>query len=372
MATFTATAQSTPGKVTLYFTGLENPAVDYYFEVESNGSVIASWSGSGTGSAGYTSVTLLQGVTYTLYGYATRKGVRYFVGSDTVTTASAPISAPDAPPWIATSGRTSTSISISWGSSYGASDYTIYCDGIVQGSTTGNSYTISGLSNNKSYNICVKANNSGGSSPTTCNSFSTLDGRPDAVTNLVASNITQTSFKITWSGSSLATWYEVTITGVGIYSTSSTQYSVTGLTPGTGYTVIVRAMNEFGGKSGVAVYCTTLPIPSPRPNNWVWDFTNPNLFTLTNKIAVIIDVTQWNNFTARINEFRIFKLGAGNNYNFTPANSTMTNKSVTTCINQAALAINDMVTSKLPTNYTGVTITKDIFNIMAARLNSIT
>lgn len=292
MATFTATAQSTPGRVTFYFTSLQYPANEYSFDVDIYWNNIyqrsESWVGTGTGSASYQSFDYGYGITLRCEGYAIRKGVSYFVGSSTVTTNGNPTPIPSTPSYLNVFNVSITGFDISWGSSTDAEEYYVYFNGsflrTVRHPTTSSRVTTT-LTPNVSYSICVSA-----------------------------SNITGESSK----------------------------------------------------------RCSTVLVAPNRPADWTWNFTSPNLFTLTNKVATIVDAAQWNNFTSRINEFRVYKLGAGNNYNFTSANTTMTNSHVTNCINQAALAINDMVSNKLPTNYSGVTITKDVFNTMATRLNSIT
>lgn len=293
-----------------------------------------------------------------------------------VTTKAAIVYPPSDVTGLKVTDRSPTSISLSWDHSSGADGYYISRTGGNASYTVANYATFTGLNYNTSYTFYVQATNSGGSSGGANISATTLPNPnpPPAAPSITLSDKTTSSATLALYSAG-ATYYSMEYK----LSTSSTwivwssyDYSpitVTGLTSGQTYHFRARAYNA----GGYGNYSTTLTVSigAVKPINWEWNFTNPNLFTLTNKVAVIVDATQWNKFTAKINEFRIFKLGAGNNYNFTPANTTMTNTSVTSCINQAAIAINDMVTNKLPINYSGVTITKDIFNTMATRLNSI-
>ena len=75
---------------------------------------------------------------------------------------------------------------------------------------------------------------------------------------------------------------------------------------------------------------TTPPEPLPRPSNWYWTSTvNPG-----NQIA--LTAAEWNNFCARINDFRDYK--NLNRYSFTTVHSGTTISAA--IVNQARTAIN--------------------------------
>ncbi len=75
---------------------------------------------------------------------------------------------------------------------------------------------------------------------------------PSTPTNLTASNITQTSVRLSWGVSSDnvgVTGYSVFRDGSFLASTSGTNYNVSGLTPGTTYTFTVNAVDAAGNTS---------------------------------------------------------------------------------------------------------------------------
>ena len=78
---------------------------------------------------------------------------------------------------------------------------------------------------------------------------------PSAPTNLVVSNLTETSLNLAWSASSDnvgVSGYDVFKNGVKLNSTqiTSTSYSVSGLTAGTNYVFFVKANDAAGNSSG--------------------------------------------------------------------------------------------------------------------------
>ena len=73
--------------------------------------------------------------------------------------------APTAPTGLAVSGTTSTSISLSWTASSGATSYSVFRNGVSVGTSTSTSYTDSGLNPSTTYGYYVEAVNSVGTSP---------------------------------------------------------------------------------------------------------------------------------------------------------------------------------------------------------------
>ena len=105
---------------------------------------------------------------------------------------------PAAPSGLAVSGTTSTSISLGWTASSGATSYKVFRNGVSVGSPTANNYTDSGLNASTTYSYYVEATNSAGtSSPsgtvngTTASSVPYSQAVTDTVTNqYVAGRIT--------------------------------------------------------------------------------------------------------------------------------------------------------------------------------------
>lgn len=94
---------------------------------------------------------------------------------------------------------------------------------------------------------------------------------PSAVTNLVAGTATTTSVPLTWTAATdnvAVTGYEYSTNGTTWTSTgsTSTSYTVTGLTANTSYTIQVRAFDAAGNKGTAAsVTATTAAVAGPAP-----------------------------------------------------------------------------------------------------------
>ena len=83
--------------------------------------------------------------------------------------------------------------------------------------------------------------------------------------------------------------------------------------------------------------CQSEQTPAERPDNWVWSTSTTSL----GNTLFVMPYTKWNDFTQRINDFRVYKLGAGSEYNFTSVSSGT--KLTPTILNQAVHAINEML-----------------------------
>ncbi|MDH2430143.1 glycosyl hydrolase family 18 protein [Sphaerisporangium sp. TRM90804] len=71
---------------------------------------------------------------------------------------------PSVPSGLAVTGTTSSSVSLSWSASPGATGYAVYRDGTRIGSPTGTSYTATGLTSGTAYRFAVSASNTAGES----------------------------------------------------------------------------------------------------------------------------------------------------------------------------------------------------------------
>ena len=169
--------------------------------------------------------------------------------------------APSAPTSLAASSITETTLLLTWNAStdnIGVTGYDIYKDGSLLTSTTSISYGVMGLTASTSYTFVVTAKDAAGNTSANSNTVNstTVDTTdPTTPTGLSASNTTQTSTDLTWSASTDnvgVTGYDIYKDGVLLASTSSTSYSVSGLTASTSYAFTVSAKDASGNTSGVS------------------------------------------------------------------------------------------------------------------------
>lgn len=137
---------------------------------------------------------------------------------------------------------------------------------------------------------------------------------------------------------------------------STMTQSFTVLEPNSNYTVNVTAKGEFLG----AQTFSTGTAPGDRPENWSWSGIIYPSAPFENLTADI-----WNDFTARINEFRAYK--SQKTYAFTRARSGVTD--VSECVTEAMDAIRGTTGhGALPSS---VTIDADTWIQLADALNAV-
>ena len=267
------------------------------YGVYRNGKLVAS-----STSTSYTLTGLTCGTWYSLavdaYDAAGNRSSRATV----TTTAACPVTQsatqpPTAPPGIALGTRTTTSISITWTAStddVGVAGYDLYAGSSDVGTATATAYTFTGLTCGTSYTLGVDAYDAAGNhSPETTGVFSTSacpdTTPPSTPTGLVVSSAGQTSVALTWNAST----DNVGVAGYGVYSngtliasSTSTGYTLTGLTCGTSYSVAVDAYDAAGNRSSRATVTTsTVACPdNQRP-------TAPTGIALGTRTTTSISVT---------------------------------------------------------------------------------
>ena len=130
---------------------------------------------------------------------------------------------------------------------------------------------VSGLTNGTSYTFTVVATNEGGDSPASAASNAVVPATiPAAPTNAAAVAVGDTTITLSWTvpdnGGSAITDYEYSYDAGSSWlslGTTGTSATITGLTNGTAYTLIIRAVNAVGG--GVAsagVTATPAAVPA--------------------------------------------------------------------------------------------------------------
>jgi chitodextrinase/glucose/arabinose dehydrogenase len=172
--------------------------------------------------------------------------------------------APTAPGNLASSNVTQTGLTLTWSAAtdnIGVTGYEIYQGATRLGETTSPTFNVSGLTASTSYGFSVKAKDAAGNvspasatlSVTTTAPAPTADTQaPTAPTNVVSSNVTQTSLTLSWSASSDnvgVTAYDVFRGTDKIGESTATSFNVTGLTAGTSYGFSVKARDAAGNSS---------------------------------------------------------------------------------------------------------------------------
>jgi len=176
---------------------------------------------------------------------------------------------------------TATSISLRWGPStdnFGVAGYRLYVGTAYVGRTSQTTYTFSGLSCGRTYQLGVAAYDPAGNiSPiarvTAATSPCGDNQAPTAPTGLNQTGATQNSVSVSWTAST----DNVGVTGYDVYRgtssigpTAQTTYTLTGLACGTGYSFGVEAFDAAGNRSGRSVLdvstssCSSPPPPSGK------------------------------------------------------------------------------------------------------------
>jgi chitodextrinase len=177
--------------------------------------------------------------------------------------------APSVPSGLTASSVTSTTFTLGWTASsdnVGVTSYDVYKDGVFFTSVTGTSVNLTGLTQGITYSMTVKAKDATGNISGASNALLVSTGdtsAPSIPAGLVSSNITMTSFTLSWNASTdnvAVTGYDVYKNGALVTSVSTTSVSITGLTSGTAYAMTVKAKDAAGNASALS---TALQVTTP-------------------------------------------------------------------------------------------------------------
>lgn len=167
--------------------------------------------------------------------------------------------APTVPMNLVASNNTTFSIDLTWDAStdnVGVSSYDVFVDGNLVGATSDTNYTITNLASNTSFSLTVLAKdlaNNESAQSSAINAMTLEDTEaPTVPMNVVISNETDVSFKITWDASTdntAVTGYDVYLNGSFNSTTTNTTYTPNGLTASTTYSVTVLAKDAVGNES---------------------------------------------------------------------------------------------------------------------------
>jgi|GEM_PF-6361097 len=287
------------------------------------------------------------------------------------------------PTGLTSTARTTTSITLDWGNIAGTQWYRVEYkrhadpDWIYYDDPTSSAVLVDGLLNNTSYDFRVRAetmdtHSSWSSTYTTSTNVLGVPG------NLHADAIGATTVDLDWNAVNEADDYYVYRDGNYIGTTGGTDYHVANLTPETQYTFTVKAHNAGGYSSPASLTVTTA---AARPANWDWATvkTAGAVLPTYNGDPYPVTKTEWDNFQARINEFRVYR--GLQPYTFFDTFSglgsfTRPVRGATLYayfINQAITAIGQCNPSISPPAQiaAGVAVTAAVFNSLRNSLNSI-
>ncbi len=209
------------------------------------------------------------------YGEVEDYSVSFSISNDT--------EAPSPPPNLRASNITENSVRLDWSASSDNARvvlYKLYINGNPYGSTNTRSFTVTNLDPGVTYTMSLTAEDQAGneSTPstiqvTTLGSSDTEPPSPPSV--LSAFNTRATSTQLSWSAATDNTGvtdYRIYLNGALYASTGSRNFTITGLTPNTTYTIGVTALDAAGNESSPRnTSVTTLPEadtqPPSRPEN---------------------------------------------------------------------------------------------------------
>ncbi|WP_329125170.1 glycoside hydrolase family 6 protein [Streptomyces sp. NBC_01465] len=170
--------------------------------------------------------------------------------------------APSVPAGLTVTGTTSSSVSLSWTAStdnVGVTGYDIYRGGTLVGSSTGTTFTNTGLSASTAYSFTVRAKDAAGnvSAQTSAVSGTTAAGTGDTTAPSVPAGLTVTgttasSVSLSWTASTDnvgVTGYDIFRAGTQVGSSTGTTFTNSGLSASTPYSFTVRAKDAAGNVS---------------------------------------------------------------------------------------------------------------------------
>lgn len=211
------------------------------------------------------------------------------------TTKAVDTQAPTSPTGLAATDTQKTTIGISWTASTDnvkVKEYRIYVDGTLTATVTTTTFSITGLTAGTAYSIYVVAVDDAGnvSEASTALKVTTLaeavvdTTAPSAPTNLITSEITTNSIKVSWTAATDnvgVTEYQLFVDGTQNSTTSTTNATVSNLTKATAYSIYVTAKDAAGNVSAAsaALKVTTLDVEivgiEPDLTNQYLAYPNP-------------------------------------------------------------------------------------------------
>ncbi|MCR3760143.1 hypothetical protein KYB31_14285 [Clostridium felsineum] len=170
---------------------------------------------------------------------------------------------------------TSTSLKLTWDAVNGTTSYEVEVDGNLIIGLTDTNYEVKGLLPGTSHTYRVRAITTAGTGDWSILSSKTTLNLVTGIKN----SVTSTSIKLNWDAISGAVSYDVEVDGKLVTGITSTNYEITGLTPGTTHTYRVRAefmdgVGDFSELTSVTTLSTVVNVTSTVTSNSInvsWD-----------------------------------------------------------------------------------------------------
>lgn len=250
-------------------------------------------------------------------------------------TTTADTTAPSAPSGLAASSVSGTSFTLTWKAStdnVAVTGYLIFKAGTQIGTSTTTSFNVTGLTSATTVSMTVKARDAANnvSAASTALSVKTTDTvAPSIPSALTSSNITATSFTLSWTASTdnvAVTSYDVFKNGILAGSSATTSFNISGLTPSTAFTMTVKAKDGAGNASAAStsLSVTTKASAGTPPTATVTAPSANSVFTLPGSITLSATAAATNGTVSKVEFFNgSVKLGEGLSspfhYTWTPA-----------------------------------------------------
>ena len=189
---------------------------------------------------------------------------------------------PSVPTGLAVTGKTMSSVSLSWNASTPAAGCTMQGYKVYRGTTlvttvtSGTAFTDTGLTPGTTYSYKIAAVDTSGHTSANTSTVSTTTSAdtaaPSTPANVHSTLITSNSIALAWNASTdnvSVTGYIVYRNGTQIGTTSTTNYTDTALSPSTTYSYTVKAKDANNNQSAAstAANIKTLDGPAPKPGD---------------------------------------------------------------------------------------------------------
>jgi endonuclease I/chitodextrinase len=230
--------------------------------------------------------------------------------------------APTIPANVTLNNISLNSINVSWSAStdnIGVTGYNVYVDGVLEAQTTSTNITIGDLNTNTTYSFTIVAKDliNNMSNASVAKNGTTLQDTeaPTIPGDVVVSNSTDSSFKVSWSAStdnSAVSGYEIFVDGNLNATTTALSYTVFGLSTSTTYSVEILAKdidNNKSSKSAAVNATTTAGNSTGVTELFISEYVEPS--SGNNKAIEIVNLT---GSTINLSEYSIQKQSNGGSW----------------------------------------------------------